>query len=111
MRIVDRATFLTLPPGTVYAVGTKWDFGPWCIKGLSLENDWYYFEMDASCTDATDSGLMIDAYEKSLATGSEFKFEPCQNRDGCFDTASVFCIMDNADVQKLLWTLHYLRAL
>jgi hypothetical protein len=99
MRVVDRKSFLALPPGTIYCKGVRWAFDAMCIKDDSLENDWIYLNM--AWPSARDSGAAVDLLDKSLETGSSFACEDAFGRDGCFDDDAVFLIFEMDDLLAL----------
>jgi hypothetical protein len=113
MRIVDRATFLTLPAGTLYAKvpadPSHYIFGELCIKGDSLSNDWYQQELVGWFTDCDDSGEWSDAF-KQLRHGGERAVEfNLESRDGLFDRADMFAVFSRTDhinlIQRLITAL------
>ena len=106
MRILNREAFLKEPEGVVYAVGIPWVFGPWCIKGDSIDNDWFYVEINAWATNESSSTDTVDAFEHALRTGDRLTFDPCGCRDGGFDEDAIFCVMDRADVDVLIYWLN-----
>lgn len=105
MRVVNRKTFLTLPPGTIYCKGVRWAFDGLCIKGDSLENDWIY--LDPAWASAHDSGEATDLLEKSLETGASFVGEDAYGRDGCFDDGDIFLIFEQRELLLLRTCINY----
>ena len=97
MRVVNRKTFLTLPPGTIYCKGVTWAFDSICIKDDSLPSDWVY--LNPAWPAAHDSGEAVDMLEKSLETGSSFPCEDAYGRDGCFNDKDVFLIFEKPDLE------------
>lgn len=96
MKIVDRKTFLALPPGTIFCKGVPWAFDSLSIKDDSLENDWLYLNL--AWPSASDSGQAMGILERSLETGASFACEDAIGRDGCFDDKEVFMIFEKADL-------------
>lgn len=99
MRIVNRKTFLTLPPGTMYCKGVQWDFRGLSIKADTIGNDWVYLDMAGP--DAMDGGEASEILDNSLADGSSFRSETSYGRDGCFDDEAVFLIFELNDLIRL----------
>lgn len=99
MRVVNRKTFLMLPPGTIYCKGVCWAFDGICIKDDSLENDWIYLDM--AWPSAHDTGEAVDLLETSLKTGSSFPCEDAFGRDGCFQDEAVFLVFEKDDLLAL----------
>jgi len=59
MKIVDRETFLKMPPNTIFAVYDEdLIYGAFRIKGKTIEDD-YYFQ---SVFNAISEGMTIDEY-------------------------------------------------
>jgi hypothetical protein len=103
MKIVDRKTFLALPAGTVYAKYVPSVFEGLCIKGDSLENDWFYQQIGADAIDSMDSGDWGAKLDLSEQTGCELAMDfDCQGRDGCFDDDQLFAVFSNLDVEQLI---------
>lgn len=106
MRIVDRATFLTLPAGTLYAKvpadPSRYIFGELLIKGDSLTNDWYWQELIGWFTDCNDSGEWADAFKELRAGGERAVEFDLASRDGLFDPTDMFAVFSRADHINLL---------
>lgn len=99
MRVVDRKTFIGLPVGTIFCKGKPWVFGSLCIKGESLQNDWFY--CDPSWVDAHDSGQAFARLEEMLAAGAAYPGEDAESRDGCFDNDEIFLVYELSDLIRL----------
>lgn len=90
MRVVDRKTFLSLPPGTVYQEYQHCN----CNEGLWVktrncegDNDWFYIGLTGTwIADCRDDVSQVDGFFESEESGTEIKttFE-AQARDGSFD--------------------------
>ena len=106
MRIVDRATFLTLPAGTLYAKVSPDPsccvFGELLIKGESLGNDWVVQELVGWFTDCNDSGELIEAWDQLRAGGERAVDFDCDGRDGLFDMDQMFAVFNRTDHINLL---------
>lgn len=96
MRVVNRADFLKLPPGTIYAKGVQWAFEGIEIKGDSLENDWY--TLDPAWVSGNDSEECVELLERALAEGISVPMEVAQGRDGYFDAGAVFLVFEREDL-------------
>lgn len=105
MRIVDRAEFLSMPAGTVYA---KWEpcvFGPLCIKGdMRSDNDWYYIEAsDAPAIDYGESIIdVLDRLDSGHVVGVDYNY---WFSDSMYDPGQRFCIWSEVDVRALIDSL------
>lgn len=100
MRVVDRATFLALPPGTIYCKGVRWAFEGLNVKQETAgSNDWY--ALDPAWVDGHDSGECIDRLEEMLAKGASYPMQDSACRDGLFDADAVFLIFERADLLTL----------
>jgi hypothetical protein len=109
VRIVDRATFLTLPAGTVYA---KWE--PCCFGTLNIkcdmrgDTDWYSIELN-DCIDV-GNGEPIDALDR-LNDGNEVGVDlDYEYNDGMYDLDQRFAIWSAADVDALIARLQRAKA-
>ena len=102
MRIVDRATFLDLPAGTVYAKWTPPEFGELSIKCETCLSgkDWIYQSLDMLEGDSPiDSLLSLDAGNE-LSVDMEFT-----DRDGFYEPDMRFAVWSPKDVQALILRL------
>lgn len=102
MRIVDRATFLALPAGTVYAKWTPLEFGELAIKCGTCEsgNDWVYQSLDMLEGDSPLDSLMDLDAGKEVAVDLEFT-----DRDGFYEPDMRFAVWSPEDVQALITRL------
>jgi hypothetical protein len=103
MRVVDRATFLSLPAGTVYAKWYPLVMGDLHIKGDTTSNarDWLHQPLaDSLEGDEPVVSLM------SLDEGKEVAVDlDCLSRDGMFDADQRFAVWGPLDVHKLILRL------
>ncbi len=112
MRIVDRAAFLAMPAGTVYAKYAQYWFGELAIKAISRIGesahdcgDWMYQDI-AGSVDADSSEDMFDLLDRSHATGRSVPMDfDSLERDGMFDADQLFAVWEPADVQALIGRL------
>lgn len=106
MRIVNRTQFLALPAGTLYAKYQPCVFEDLCIKGDSLENDWFYQDIVGAIS-SHDSGDFTDKLERARVDGESLPMDfYCQGRDGCFDSEQLFWVFERQDVGALICRLH-----
>jgi hypothetical protein len=113
MRVVDRKTFLAMPPGTLFAkyggeppIENCIDVGDLRIKGEPRgSSDWWYMSLSA-LPDHDDTDGLIDVHEKLLA-GEDLPpdFETV-TADGLFDQEQLFAVFSAADVDALIDRLH-----
>lgn len=103
MLIVNRETFMKLPPDTVFSKYEPCVFGDICIKGESSAGiDFYY----SSIADGFDWGsteefvAILECAEKHGESVS-MQFNEVQ-RDGFFDKEQLFAVWENKDVLALI---------
>lgn len=107
MRIVDRATFLAMPAGTVFAKYQPCVFGDLLIKGETLAGgiDFRYQQIVDSL-DVGGSGEFVDRLhlaEAKGAAGPEIEMDfNCESRDGLFDADQLFAVWSRDDVEALI---------
>jgi len=109
MRIVDRATFLALPAGTLFAKYETCMFGPLAIKGESLSPCGSPVDFDyATIGDAIEYAdiceytALLDTLQASNgATSVPMDFET-EVRDGLFTVDQLFAVWDRDDVDALI---------
>lgn len=102
MRIVDRKTFLSLPPGTIFAKYTPCMFEDWRVKDDTSGNDFYCRELVPTWTvAATDTSLYFDELRRAASEEvGPLDFETI-SRDGCFDDDQMFAVLSPEDVKAL----------
>lgn len=102
MKIVNRKTFLEMPPGTVYAKFEPCIFGNLCIKDDSLSNDWFYQNI-VDAIDVNDSGEFGDVLFRANDTGESIPMDfHCLGRDGFFDNDQLFAVFERKDIEALI---------
>lgn len=110
MRIVDRATFLALPAGTIFAKfgddkGTEGHFYFSEIRIKSSrrgETDWYDVGFTDGYTTASDSGQWADETQR-MVEGAELEIDfDTVTADGLFDDGQLFAVLSDADVGRLI---------
>lgn len=104
MRIVDRKTFLALPPGILYHPATSYDFGNFAIKYQNLGEDFVvqdfpYFE---DCEDFIEACERLEKGE-SLTLDVDFA-----GRDGLYEKDRKFLIYEEKDIRILIEKLQTL---
>lgn len=100
MRVVRRAEFMELPPGTLYSkAAPNSDFDGLSIKGETWETDFTCLHL--ANFDAHDSGQWSERYCIMLEGGESFPMDGDYGRDGCFDYDAVFLIYERTDLLKL----------
>lgn len=102
MKIVNRETFLKMPPETLFSKYQPCVFEDLCIKGDSLREDFCYQSItDAIVCDGSDS--FTDNLSRAEITGESLQMDfECQGRDGCFDSEQLFAVWEEADVKALI---------
>lgn len=104
MRIVDRKTFLSLPPKTLYRKYQPQIYGDLNIKFDTLPfNDWINLETHGDIEGSMCCGTNSDLHSVAQYTGDTYRFDldSC-GRDGCYDDDQLFAVYDNEDIQQLI---------
>lgn len=108
MRIVDRATFFTLPKGTVYAKYMPCVFEDLCIKddtGVGY-NDWYYQQI-VDAVESESSNEWADKLHDAEVNGTSMPMDfDCTGRDGLYEDDQLFAVWEPQDVRGLIHRLH-----
>lgn len=101
MRIVDRTTFLAMPPGTVFAKFEPHVFGSWAIKERTIGND--FVVQDLEPWFGLGSEDHFSALDQLVAgePSPPLDFD-CAGRDGLFDKDQLFALLDRDDVAALI---------
>lgn len=105
MRIVDRNTFLTLPPKTLYSLYDLCETG--CIEGLNVkyetvDNDWYFTNL-LNDIKYRESREWMEIFQKAEES-SDFSFSldlAGSDRDGFFVESQKFVIWEQDDILQL----------
>lgn len=111
MRIVDRATFLAMPAGTVFTKYEPCCFGELTIKGeTTISGHDFLTQEIADAIDCTGSDDFAEKLFSSQETGVSLAFDfDCEGRDGCFDADQLFAVWEDADVCALIARLELAR--
>lgn len=106
MRIVDRATFMTLPAGTIFAkIPEPIIIQEMCVKGDTIFSgegkaiDWAY--MPIANWDSAGSGHWADLYGRMANYGESHPCESIYGRDGMFSESDKFLIFERHDLLEL----------
>lgn len=102
MKIVDRAAFLAMPDGTVFAKYQPHVFDELAIKGETMGGDFVVQDLNPWFTTTTgddyfDQLIAIQAGEPSPPLDYD-----CAGRDGLFDQDQLFAVFDRADLEALI---------
>src|SRR4051812_9857957 len=104
MKIVDRKTFLDMPPGTVFAKFgplPSYVFGDVMIKGETSSND--FWMQPFISIDADDTSDWAEEIEQSITTGHSIGLDlDYEVRDGLFENDQLFAVWEHADVKGLI---------
>lgn len=92
---------MKLPAGTMYCKRHPWDLGALCVKGETLTggNDWYRLSLD--WIDGNDSGECFERLDAMLKTGTSFRVQDSECRDGMFDAMDIFLVWERLDLEFL----------
>jgi hypothetical protein len=108
MKIVDRKTFLAMPPGVVFNKFSFGNLGEPCIKGETWGNDFLVQYLD---TLECDPGIEYLNTRFRLEKGESIPLDfNCQGRDGLFEDEQLFAVWDGTDVAALIERLTACRA-
>lgn len=103
MKIVNRAQFLAMPPGTVFAKFQPDVFEELEIKHDTLGSNDYCYQQIVGALDAGNCGEWSRLLDDSRETGSSIPMDfDCLSRDGCFDDDQLFAVYEPADVEQLI---------
>lgn len=105
MRIVDRKTFLGLPPGIVFNFYEPQIFDGLHIKGISYDNDFRYIDLIGNVkAESLDEQhhILFEVAEQ----GSPFDLDfDDTDRDGMFNDNQLFAIYSRDDLVGLIGAL------
>lgn len=107
MRIVDRATFLALPPGTIYAKFNPCVIEAPAIKWATMGADFVTQDLVPSfegCTNGEDEFAVILAMVDEGQESPPVDYD-CAGRDGLFDRDQLFAVWSAEDAKRLIATL------
>ena len=104
MRIVDRATFLAMPAGTVYAKFEPMIFGDIAIKGESIGDiDFRYSELGNPWFVGDNGSDTHFTFLEEIQEGAAMVIDYSTDfRDGLFDADQLFAVWERADVEALI---------
>lgn len=101
MKIITKNQFITLPEGVLYTKFRPRVFGEICIKGKSLNNDWYYkclLEVEAKNREHWDK-LVTEGMEKGNCIPLDFKKE---NIDSKCEDFELFAVFEKEEAEQLV---------
>lgn len=111
MKVLNRAAFLAMPPGTLYQKYRPYtdDLGP-CIKHQTTGDDWIYTDlagiMSIECGGSDDMMRRLDAMKDK---GASFPncIEDNASRDGTYETSEemYFLVYETMDVYRIIQAL------
>lgn len=110
MRIVDRATFLAMPAGTLYQKFKPMYGGELAIKEETLSwdgagRDWYEVSLNLPIA-SNDSEDWANKMEAAHTQGASLKLDvETMCRDGYFDDDQLFAVWERDDVEALVTRL------
>lgn len=103
MKIVDRKTFLAMPPDTLYSKYEPCFFGDLEIKGYTAGTNDFVTQQIVDAVRCNDSNEFFDILLDAQKTGASFAMDfDCASRDGLFDDAELFAVWEQADVIALI---------
>lgn len=103
MRVVDRETFLALPPGTLFAKFEPDVFGPLQLKADTCGEDFVCVELIPSFEGVRDCGDWHEVLDRMVAgeASPPLRYDS-YGRDGYFDRDQLFAVFEERDVRALL---------
>lgn len=108
MRIVDRKTFLSLPPNTVYSISHWTDktlstsITDFLIKGETVANADYY-EQAIPDFDYENLDDKFEAIEQAVKEGATLKTDfRVESRNSMFDESQMYAIWEKEDIEGLI---------
>lgn len=99
MRVYNRAEFLKLPAGTIFAKSKQWYFNGLAIKDETAGDDWW--ELNPAWIDGEGSHVWFDRLAEMLVKGTSYPMDDSIGRDGMYDADAIFLIFEKADLEKL----------
>lgn len=104
MKIVDRKTFLGLPPGTLFSKFEPMIFGDLSIKEETIsDSEDFYYQQISDAVAWEYPGEFFDILYIAMKTGESLKMDfDCPTRDGLFDENQLFAIWERDDVMALI---------
>ena len=96
MKIVDRKTFLALPPNTLFSKYEPAVFGPLCIKLETWEDSGDFF---VQCLAESIEGEIATRVERGESI--RVSYDSCW-RDGLFEEGQRFAVWEPDDIQALI---------
>jgi len=105
MKIVNRKTFLNMPPNTIFAKYEPCIFDELCIKGETIYDDFYF--QSVMNVESDNSGEFIEILEDATKNGNSFRLDlHCEGRDCFFKTNQLFAVFEKQDVTMLIKRLN-----
>lgn len=105
MKIVDRKTFLSLPPGTIYCDYEPYIFRMWARKGETIWHDWPhdFFLSDLVSVHCQGSDDLMDKLDDAQINGTSLELcEDSYSRDGCFNGDQLYAILEPDDIKCVI---------
>ncbi|WP_130945755.1 hypothetical protein [Klebsiella quasipneumoniae] len=108
MRIVDRKTFLSLPPNTVYSISDWTDktfstsITDLLIKGETVAKADYYAQAIPDF-DYDNPDDKFEAIEQAVKEGAALKTDfHVESRNAMFDESQMYAIWEKEDIERLI---------
>lgn len=104
MKIVNRKTFLEMPPGTLFQNYHPCTSGILCAKDETIGNDFLLQPLEGvSAMEWDSSDQMVERLEEMRGNGDSHPLDlDCLGRDGCFDNDQLYLVWERADVEALI---------
>lgn len=103
MRIVDRATFMRMPPATLYrATSEPVVIGDIAIKGGSIGGiDFLTAPLGGTVYEHWDCDELADRYDEMTKQGASYRFEEVYQRDAMFEEKERYLVYKAADLRQI----------
>lgn len=105
MRIINRAEFLAMPTGTLYAKYSSLGcWGELSVKEDSTNfNDWFQYDLLNGWDGCNDSNEFMDKVLKCEKGDGELRNDlECSGRDGLYEDNQQFIVYDKNDIKQLI---------
>lgn len=100
MKILNRADFLKIPAGTIYAKGKPWYFGGLTVKHeTTTMGDWW--SLDPCWIESHDLTEAVDRLEAMRDQGASYPMQDAIGRDGLDEADALFLVFEMDDLVKL----------
>lgn len=103
MRIVNKADFLAMPDGTVYAEYAPCYFGDIRVKRETISKADFFLSRSIAWIEGADNSIeYFDGLEEMQKNGNDVPLDfDCCERDGLYDDTQLYAVFSHDDVVNL----------